>query len=271
MVRPDAVWDIHHHWVSEVGYIDRLLRTMDRLGIERTVLIAMGDFASGLFVQGEHARSAPDNAALSRAIRAHPDRLMGWGFVRPGHHAPDAVERIGELGLHGLKFHAPAAPYSHPDYFPTYEQAVAHGLPCLFHTGIFSPAMPGYGIRSEYCRPIHLEPLAHEFPELQMICAHLGVCWNDEAATLCRLFPNVSADLSGRVDGWRKGRSAAWFRETFFWPEAHRKIVFGSDVHADEVDETLQDHVRLFGEMGWGEDEQAAVFAGNARRLFGVG
>ena len=37
-----TTWDVHHHWVNEPGYIDRLLREMDRLGIERTVLIAMG-------------------------------------------------------------------------------------------------------------------------------------------------------------------------------------------------------------------------------------
>ena len=271
MARPNEVWDVHHHWVNEVGYIDRLLLEMDRLGIERTVLIAMGDFAPGLFVQGETAGSPPDNVCLSQAVQEHPDRLMGWGFLRPGHHDDDAVDRIVDLGLHGLKLHAPAAPYGDPDYFPIYERAVVHGLPCLFHTGIFSPAMPGYGIRSEYCRPIHLETLAHEFPDLQMICAHLGVCWNEEAATLCRLFPNVHADLSGRVDGWRKGQSTVWFRETFFWPDACRKILFGSDVHLDEVGETLDDHRRLLGEMGWDGEQQAAVLSGNAQRLFGVG
>lgn len=271
MPDPGNIWDVHHHWVAEAGYVDRLLRDMDRVGIERTVLIAMGDFAPGLFVQENPAEAPPDNNALSEAVRGHRDRLMGWGFVRLGHHEADAVDRVSDLGLHGLKFHAPAAPYSDSAYFPVYERAAALGLPCLFHTGIFSPAMPGHGIRSEYCRPIHLEPLAHEFPDLQMICAHLGVCWNDEAATLCRLFPNVHADLSGRVDGWRKGRTAAWFRETFFWPEAHLKILFGSDVHTDEVGETLADHVRLFGEMGWDARRQAAVFSGNARRMFEVG
>ena len=265
---PHTTWDVHHHWVNEIGYIDRLLREMDRLGIERTCLIAMGDFAPELFVRHDRAGSPPGNVELARVVGEHTDRLFGWGFVRLGYEGDDAVDRVVDLGLQGLKFHAPANPYGELEFFPVYEKAAQHGLPCLFHTGIFSPAMPGLGIRSEYCRPIHLEPLAHEFPDLKMICAHLGVCWNDEAATLCRLFPNVHADLSGRVDGWRKARSPEWFRQTFFWPDAHRKILFGSDVHVDEVQETLEDHVRIFGELGWGAEKMREALGGNAERLF---
>lgn len=270
MAGSHATWDVHHHWVNEAGYIDSLLRHMDRLGIERTVLIAMGDFASDLFVRGSPDAAPPDNAALGRAVQNHPDRLMGWGFIRLGRHEADAVDRTADLGLHGLKFHAPSAPYSDAAFYGVYERALKHRLPCLFHTGIFSPALPGEGIHSEFCRPIHLEPLAHEFPDLQMICAHLGVCWNDEAATMCRVFPNIHADLSGRVDGWRRSRSPEWFRQTFFWPDAHRKILFGSDVHIDEVGETLRDYERLLGEMGWGEEQREAVFSGNAKRILGV-
>jgi len=271
MAGPRGAWDMHHHWANESGYIDRLLREMDRLGIERTVLIAMGDFAPDLFVRGAGQGTPPDNASLSRVVRDHPGRLMGWGFVRLGQHDDGAVDQVVDLGLHGLKLHAPSAPYGDARFFDVYRRAAEHKLPCLFHTGIFSPALPGQGIRSEYCRPIHLEPLAHEFPDLQMICAHLGVCWNDEAATLCRLFPNVHADLSGRVDGWRMSRSTEWFRQTFYWPGAHLKLMFGSDVHVDEVGEALTDHQRLLQEMGWSDGQQEMVFSGNARRLMGLG
>ena len=270
MAASRRIWDMHHHWVCEARYIERLLREMDLLGIERTVLIAMGDFAPELFVNGASEAAPPDNAALSLVIRDYPDRLMGWGFVRLGLHDDSTVQRVVDLGLHGLKFLAPSAPYSDPRFYDVYRQAVEHRLPCLFHTGIFSPALPGHGIRSEYCRPIHLEPLAHEFPELQMVCAHLGVCWNDEAAALCRLFPNVYADLSGRVDGWRMSRSTEWFRQTFYWTEAHRKLLFGSDVHVGELGETLRDQERLLQDMGWNEGQLDRVFGENARRLMGL-
>mgnify|MGYP000669228184 CR=1 FL=1 len=50
--------------------------------------------------------------------------------------------------------------------------------------------------------------------------------------------PHVSqlyADLSGWTEGWRWSKPPEWFKQIFYWPTAHEKILFGSDVHADEV------------------------------------
>jgi predicted TIM-barrel fold metal-dependent hydrolase len=264
------VWDIHHHWVNESGYIDRLLREMDRLGIEKIGLIAMGDFVPDLFVRHGPHEGAVDNRDLAGLVKQHPDRLWGWGFIRLGRHADDEVDRLAQMGLAGLKFHAPLNPYSDPGYFPVYARAQEYRLPCLFHTGIFYPPtpMPGEGIRSENYRPIHLEAIAHEFPDLKIIGAHLGVCWNEEAAALARICPNIYFDLSGRVDGWRSSKPAEWFRQILYWPEASRKILFGSDVHADEIEDTLDDHRRIMRDLGWTLDQQGRVLSENARELF---
>lgn len=263
------LYDVHHHWVNEKGYIGRLLGEMDRLGIERTGLVAMGPILPGLFVQGEPGEKAPGNAELAELLKTHGDRFWGWGFIRPGRHNAEEVDRLAEMGMDGLKFHLPLKPYGSEEYFPIYERAEQHGMPCLFHTGIFYPPRPmrGMGIRSENCRPIHLEPIAQEFTDLTLIAAHLGVCWNEEAATLCRICPNIHADLSGRLDGWRSSRSIEWFRRTLYWPTAHRKILFGSDVHADEIESTLGDQRRIFRQMGWSEEQRADVFGGNAKRI----
>ena len=266
---PD-VWDVHHHWVNEADYIDRLLRTMDRLGIVRTGLIAMGDFIPDLFVRHGPRVGCVDNQDLAKLVREYGDRFWGWGYIRLGEHEPEDVDRLADMGMAGLKFHVPLAPYGNPEYFPVYEKAMQHGLPCLFHTGLFYPPtpMPGRSIRSENYRPIHLEPIAHEFPDLKMIAAHLGVCWNDEAATLCRMCPNIYADLSGRVDGWRSSKPIEWFKQTLYWPTAHEKVLFGSDLHADEVEGTLKDHDRIFTLMGWNAQQIACVMGDNARKLF---
>jgi predicted TIM-barrel fold metal-dependent hydrolase len=266
-----AIWDVHHHWVNEGGYIDRLLRTMDRLGIERTGLIAMGDLTPDLFVTHGPRTGCCDNEQLAGVVREHPDRFWGWGYMRLGRHDPADVDRLADMGMKGLKFHVPLRPYGEPEYFPVYERAQCHGLVCLFHTGIFSPPvpMPGLGIRSENCRPIHLEPISHEFPELNMIIAHLGICWNDEAAALCRMSANIYADLSGRVDGWRSARPLDFWRQVLYWPTAHRKILFGSDVHADEVGRAIDDHRRIFEGMNWSDEQISDVMGANAKRLMG--
>jgi len=265
------VWDIHHHWVNEAGYIDRLLREMDRLGIERTGLIAMGPVAQALFVTSGQPSGCADNQDLAKLIERHGDRFWGYGYIRPGHATDQDVDRLAEMGMKGLKFHLPLKPYGDPEYLPLYARALEHELPCLFHTGIFYPPapMPGQGIRSENCRPIHLEPIAQELPDLPIIAAHFGVCWTEEAAALCRICPNIHADLSGRTDGWRSSKPPEWFRQMLYWPEAHKKILFGSDVHLDELEDTLTDQRRICGLMGWSPQQCADVFGRNAIRIFG--
>ena len=270
MLPNNPVWDVHHHWVNETGYIDRLLREMDRLGVERVGLIAMGNLIPDLFMLHGPREGSADNAELAAVIRQHPDRLWGWGFIRLGKHQDNDVDRLADMGMAGLKFHVPLQPYDSVDYFPVYRRAQQLRLPCLFHTGIFTPPspMPGAQFRSHHCRPVYLESIAQEFPDLKMICAHLGVCWTEEAATICRICENIYADLSGRVDGWRSSKSVAWFQQTLFWPTAHEKILFGSDVHADEIEATIADHLRIFRDMGWSPAQIAAVFSDNAQKLF---
>ena len=266
-----STWDVHHHWINEDGYIDRLLRQMDQSGIERVGLIAMGDLVPDIFILHGYNGKAVDYRDLAKLVRRQGDRFWGWGYLRLGDCEACDVDRLKDASLAGLKFHVPWKPYSDPEYFPVYERANALDMPCLFHTGPFYPPapMPGQGIRSENYRPIHLEPIGHEFPGLRMICAHLGVCWNEEAATLCRMFPNIYADLSGRVDGWRSGKSIEWFKETFFWPDAHRKIVFGTDVHCDEIPAALSDHDRIFTALGWDNPRIANVLRENAVQIMG--
>ena len=44
--------------------------------------------------------------------------------------------------------------------------------------------------------------------------------------------------------------------------------VSGSDVHADEMEEALDDYSRIFSGLGWNEDQLRDAFCNNARRLF---
>ena len=264
------IWDIHHHWVNEKGYIDRLLQEMDRLEIERLGLIAMGEICRDLFVVHEPTGRAVADADLAELIKKYPDRFWGYGYVRPGENKPEYIDKLADMGMKGLKFHMPLNPYDSEEYFDLYAKAAEYNLPCLFHTGIFYlPGLPAKDVvSSENFRPIRLETIAYAFPKLPLIAAHLGVCWTEEAATLCRIVPNIYADLSGRVGGWLSGKSIEWFKQTFYWPEAHKKILFGSDVHAEEVSQTLEQQKQIFIDIGWSEQQLDDVFCNNAKRLF---
>lgn len=68
-----GIWDVHHHWVNEASYIDRLLREMDRLDIERAGLIALGDLIPDLFILHGPREGSVDNADLAKLVQQHPD------------------------------------------------------------------------------------------------------------------------------------------------------------------------------------------------------
>lgn len=266
------VIDIHHHWVNEPDYLRRLLTEMDRLGIERTGLIALGEPFRRLFLTEPEPTGCADNDALAGAVRRYPDRFFGYGFCRLGTDGPDAIDRFVDQGFAGVKFHLPAWDYDDERCFDVYQRAAEHQLPCLFHTGVFTlpEPLPGERLSSARCRPIMLDAVANAFPELPIIIAHLGICWGEEAATLCRIHRNIYADLSGAIGGWRSSKSDAWYREMLYWPDAHRKILFGSDVHCDELAAVLAEQRGIVERLGWGDDQVADFLRDNAQRVFGV-
>jgi predicted TIM-barrel fold metal-dependent hydrolase len=130
--------------------------------------------------------------------------------------------------------------------------------------------MPGQRLSSARCRPILLEPIAQEFPSLRIIIAHLGVCWGEEAATLCRIHRNIYADLSGNPDGWRAGKPVEWFKEMLYWPTAHQKILFGSDLHCSQLQQAIDDQTGLLRRMGWSADQIRCVLHDNMASLMKI-
>jgi predicted TIM-barrel fold metal-dependent hydrolase len=264
-----GIVDVHHHYICEHGYLDGLLREMDRLGIEKTGLMAMGPLFERLFVTTEQTCGALYEADVLKAIQQWPDRFYGYVYVRLGDDGPDKVRQWGEQGFAAVKFHIPREAYSHYDYFPVYEAARDLNMFCLFHTGFFYlPNMVGQRVHSDRCRPIHVEAIVNELPDLRVILAHLGTgAWAEEACALMRIHPNVYADMSGRVDGWRSSKPISWFQQMLYWPGASDKLLFGSDVHYSELAETLEDHVRILVEMGWGDERIKKFLTGNAQRL----
>ena len=264
--------DIHHHLVSEPGYLDRLLREMDAVGVERAGLIAMGPLFETLFVTGDQTCGPLDESHVLAAVTAHPDRFFGYVYVRPGYDGVDKIRRWGEQGFLGVKFHLPRENYGHYDYLPLYETARELEMVCLFHTGLFFlPSLVGQRVSAERTRPVHVESIVNELPDLRVILAHMGGVWAEEACGMARLCPGVHLDMSGRLDGWRRAKPTAWFSEMLYWPGAADKVLLGTDVHADELAETVAHQRGVLRAMGGEADRERRFLEENAKRLFRLG
>ena len=148
--------------------------------------------------------SSEDVAAM---VESHPDVFYGFGSIDParGARAVAGVHSAARMGLSGLAFHPVGQgfdPASRQAY-AIYETAFEHGMICLFHTGfsrLGSGMAGGTGLRLSHGDPRAVDEVAASFPDLQIVVAHLGRLWRDEAVAVASHKSNVWLNLVG-TDG----------------------------------------------------------------------
>jgi predicted TIM-barrel fold metal-dependent hydrolase len=211
--------DVHVHptderiaraWAGDLEDAERFFRgpwTREDLDATAARYAGLDTLAVLLGADAETTTGVPayPNDELAAACRKYPDRFIGFAGIDPwkGVQAIHELERcVRELGLKGAKFH-PGRQQFYPNdrrFYPLFETASTLGAPVLFHTGMMAAGAGtpgGRGVRLDYTRPIYLDHLAADFPELTIIAAHPSWPWADEGLALARHKSNVFLDLSG--------------------------------------------------------------------------
>ncbi len=141
------------------------------------------------------------NERINAYVRQHPDRLIGFAGIDPSQ-PKEAIEELGrardELAMPGVAV-APAAQDFHPSNSQAmlvYAEADRRGMPIVFHTGVHVSA----ATKLEYARPVLLDEVARELPNLKIVIAHLGSPWVDETVLLLAKHRNVYAEISRLLD-----------------------------------------------------------------------
>lgn len=260
--------DAHVHVSLEPGYADRLVAEMDRLGFERTLL-------NGFVTYGDQS----GNQAVAAAMARYPERIIGAAYLDLAAQGAADVRAFHQQGFRALKLIGPPANYDDKRFYPVYEAAAQLGMVCLFHTGIVArsaaPIDRVHDVNNDRMRPIYLDTIARHIPELNLIGAHFGNPWYDEAAMAARWNPNLYWDLSGSTLKYRTAHDLArllWWTETSRYRDplgrpAWQKIVFGSDVPIEEIEEVAQDYERVLQELDLRDDIRAAIFGGTVAQL----
>ena len=173
-----------------------LLEIMDRAGIWRVGLV---NYPSPDLM----GFTDETNEFAARYAEAAPDRLLPFGGVHPRFTKdPEGqVEALLELGIRCLKIHPPHQVFPANAYTMgldalgrIYRRCEERGLPVLVHTG--TSIFPG--ARCKYGRPMELDDVAIDFPDLRLIMAHGGrPLWVDEAFFIMRRHRHVYLELSG--------------------------------------------------------------------------
>ena len=146
-------------------------------------------------IKGDPAKQI--NEQVAGLLSKFSGSFLGFAGFDPntGEQAVADIEyAVKELGFKGIKTVSALMGLDINDkaYYPSYAKAQELGVPIMIHTGTALIT----GSRVKHVHPLMVDDVAFDFPNLKIICAHLGA-WNymDVHGMLVR-HPNVYADLS---------------------------------------------------------------------------
>lgn len=195
---------------------DDFLRLMDEAQIEMAFLCAA---KAGPF--GHPPGYQIPYETIAAACDRHPDRFRGLAGIDPFEGMPGvrqlehAVRDLGFIGAHLYPHWFELAP-DHAKYYPFYAKCVELGVPIQMQVGqsmVYSEAMP----RRSVGRPITLDSVACDFPELKLIGIHVGIPWTDEMIAMAWKHKNVFIGTDAHAPK--------------YWPESFVKFIntYGQD------------------------------------------
>lgn len=173
--------------VAEAAGIDleRYLRAIDP--VDRAIVLAF---------KSRYLDAEISNRSVAECVSRHASKLIGFAGIDPTER--DALEELRiaqeELNLKGVTL-SPAMQNFHPSdtrAMRIYEECTRRGMPIVFDQNYRDPAA-----RMEFGKPLLLDEVAREFPDLRMVIAHLGFPWTQETIVLLAKHKNAYADVAG--------------------------------------------------------------------------
>lgn len=157
------------------------------------------DCAIVLGFKSNYLQTEVSNDVVATYVRRHSTKLIGFAGIDPtDDDCIDQLDRAREdLGLKGVTV-SPALQNYHPSdtrAMRFYEACARRGMPVLFEQNRKSAAA-----KLEFAKPVLLDEVAREYPELRIIIAQIGYPWVHEAIVLLGKHPQVYADVSGLLE-----------------------------------------------------------------------
>ena len=187
----DAIFDSLRRWSRERVPTEQLpvaatVRAMDEGGVSKSLISA--------WVAPRNVMISNDEVAAF--VNEFPDRLLGIGSVdisKPMEAVAEIRRCVRELGFKGVRV-LPwlwELPPTDRLFYPVYAACCELGVPFCTQIGHTGPLMS-----SEVGRPIYLDRVALDFPELTIVAGHIGYPWTDEAVAVATKHVNVYIDTS---------------------------------------------------------------------------
>lgn len=252
----DPIFDSLRRWgkgsipTGEIPLSDTLA-AMDQVQVHRSLISAW---------------YAPRNTMISNDevagfVAQAPDRLIGVGSVdisKPMAAVREIRRCIEELGFKAIRV-LPwlwEVPPTDRRFYPVYTACCELGVPFCTQIGHTGPLMP-----SEVGRPIYLDQVALDFPELRIVAGHIGYPWTEEAIAVATKHENVFIDTSA----YTVKRYPSTLVE-FMRAHGRSKVLFGTNYPMITPAKALDG----LDTLGLDAQTQALFLGGNAQRVFSL-
>jgi uncharacterized protein len=177
-----------------------------------------------------------------------------------------ADDLAGNPKVLGFKFHPPDQGFYPTErrLYPIWEILQASRKPAMFHVGftvLGANTDGGSGIALDYGRPVHLDMLARDFPQMKIIAAHPGWPWEQELVGVVTHKKNLFVDTSGYLAGQ--------LPDIFLKAIGGRlqdKALFGTDFPYVDLEKALAS----FEQMNFKETVKEKLLVTNAKALFAL-
>ncbi|MBN1572325.1 MAG: amidohydrolase [Deltaproteobacteria bacterium] len=232
--------------------VEYTLETMDRAGVQTGLICAWWGPQGALI----------SNDEVKEIVNHHPDRFRGIASVdisRPMEGIRELNRCAKELGFIGLRIVQWYwnLPPTHRYYYPIFAECVKLGIPvCLQvgHTGPMCPSEPG--------RPIpYIDEAALDFPELKIVCGHIGYPWTQEMIAVATKHTNVFIETSAYISKRFPAELLDYMKRN-----GKKKVLFGTNYPMLTAERCLED----LDSLKLDKEVKSLFLHENAKRIFGL-
>ena len=183
------------------------------------------------------------NKTVGELVQKHPDNLIGFAGIDPSASedpVKDLDRYVNEWNMKGLNLQ-PWVQGLYPNdrkFYPLYDYCQQSKMPVAIHASInFS-----VNKKIDYSRPLHLDEIACDFPDLTIVANHGGWPWVNEMIAVAWKHPNVYLETGGVSPKYISRSGTGW--ELF--------LTYGNSILQDQIlfaTNSLIPHERVVKEL----------------------